>query len=376
MGSTTHVVLAGGGPAAVEALLALQAGAGDRVALTLISPEPELVVRAYEVLSPFREGRERRYPLARIAADAGARLRRDALASVDTEERVITLRSGSSEPYDELVIAVGARMVGTVAGAIQFQGARDANRLKELLSESRAGHHRSVAFIVPGGHTYQLPLYELALHTSAWLREREVFGVPLLVVSPEPVPLSSFGERASDEVASLLDAHGVQFVSAHAVRHEPGALLLAGGRTIDVDLAVALPRLAGPGLHGLPHDDDGFLPVDERGGVDGVRHVFAAGDATDFPIKQGGLAMQQADGIAELIVAELTGTPVPEPAARVLQAVLYGGRETRYLRARLGDELDASSEASSSPLWPESSKLVGRYLPKYLDSLDAARVAR
>jgi sulfide:quinone oxidoreductase len=376
MASTARVVVAGGGPAAVEALLALQAGAGERAALTLLSPEPDLVVRAYEVLSPFEEGRERRYPLAQIAADAGATLVRDALASVDPEERLITLRSGASEPYDELVIAVGARAVGTVAGAIQFQGARDAARLKELLSESRAGHHRSVAFVVPGGHTYQLPLYELALHTSAWLKERDVFGVPLLVVSPETAPLSAFGERVSLEVAALLDAHGVQFVRGHAVRHEPGALLLAGGQRIDVDLAVALPRLAGPALHGLPHDADGFLPVDAHGRVSSAPHVFAAGDATDFPIKQGGLATQQADGIAALIVAELTASPVPEPTALLLQAVLYGGRERRYLRAQLGDDLDASSEVSRSPLWPESSKLVGRYLSNYLDALDAARVAR
>ncbi len=370
------MVVAGGGPAAVEALLALQAGAGERAALTLISPDPDLVVRAYEVLSPFQEGRARSYPLAQVAADAGATLLRDALASVNTEERLITLRSGASERYDELVIAIGARAVGTIAGAIQFQGARDAARLRELLSESRAGHHRSVAFIVPGGHTYELPLYELALHTSAWLKEREVFGVPVLVVSPETGPLSAFGERVSGEIAALLDAHGVQFVTGHAVRHERGALLLAGGHRLDVDLAIALPRLAGPGLHGLPQDADGFLPVDAHGRVSDVAHVFAAGDATDFPIKQGGLATQQADGIAELIVAELTAAPTPEPPALLLQAVLYGGPERRYLRAQLGDEVDASSEVSSSPLWPESSKLVGRYLSKYLDGLDATRVAR
>jgi sulfide:quinone oxidoreductase len=375
MGSTARVIVAGGGPAAVEALLALRAGAGQRPRLCLISPDPDLVVRPYEVLSPFQERQAPRYPLSSIAADAGARLLRDALASVDADAGVVTLRSGTSEPYESLVVAVGARTAGTLAGAIPFQGARDANRLKELLSESRAGHHRSVAFIVPPGHTYHLPLYELALHTSAWLRERDVFGVPLLVVSPEASPLSAFGERASNEIVSLLEAQGIQFVRGHAVRHEPGALLLAGGQTLDVDLAVALPRLAGPALHGLAHDEEGFLPVDAQGRVAGVSHVFAAGDATDSPIKHGGLATQQADRIAELVVAELTGVAPPEPSAPVLQAVLYGGPQTRYLRARLGDDRDASSEVSSSPLWPESSKLVGRYLSSYLDSLDARRPA-
>src|SRR5437660_1145361 len=83
----------------------------------------------------------------------------------------------------------------------------------------------------------------------------------------------------------------------------------------------------------------------------------------------------QADRIAELVVAELTGAAPPEPSAPVLQAVLYGGTQTRYLRARLGDDRDASSVVSSSPLWPGSSKVVGRYLSSYLDSLDARRPA-
>lgn len=376
MASTARVIVAGGGPAAVEALLALQAGAGERAALTLVAPDQDLVVRAYEVLSPFQESAARRYPLTRVAADAGAALIRDAIAFVNPEARTVTLRSGATERYDELIVAVGARMSGTIAGAIEFHGARDAARLKELLGESRAGHHQSVAFVVPAGHTWQLPLYELALHTSTWLSEREVFGVPLLVVSPEAEPLSAFGPRVSDEVGGLLRAHRVEFISAHAVRHEDGALLLAGGRRLPVDLAIALPRLAGPAIQGLPQNDDGFLSVGESGRVIGVEHVFAAGDATDYPIKQGGLATQQADQIAASIAAELLSTPAPVPDALLLQAVLYGGRETRYLRARLSDAPDASSEASSAPLWPESSKLVGRYLSTYLDSLDAARVAR
>ena len=80
-----------------------------------------------------------------------------------------------------------------------------------------------------------------------------------------------------------------------------------------------------------------------------LEHVFGAGDVTNYPIKQGGLATQQADAIAALIVAQLAGAPSPEPPTPVLQAVLYGGRETRYLRARLGEELDATSERLEFP---------------------------
>src|SRR5437764_7710922 len=114
MPSRPRVLVAGGGPAAVESLLALRTLTGDRTELSLISPEPELVVRAYEVLAPFHERGEHRYPLTRIAEDVGCQLIRDALASVDPVQRTVALRSGSQTSYDALVIAVGARSLGTV----------------------------------------------------------------------------------------------------------------------------------------------------------------------------------------------------------------------------------------------------------------------
>ncbi len=375
MATQNRVVIVGAGPAAIETALALRELAGDRATLELISPGPELVVRAYEVLAPFREGREHRYPLARIAADLNMELIRDALASVDPSTKQLALRRGASRGYDQLVIAVGARHVETLPGAIPFRGMQDVARLKSLLLETHTGRHHSVAFVVPGGQTWPLPLYELAMHTSAWLAERQVHSVPLTLVSPERSPLGAFGTRVSEEVASVLEAHHIEFINAHAIRFQDERLLLAGSRELEVDIAVAMARLAGPRIDGLPCDEEGFLAVDEHGRVRGVEHVFAAGDATSYPIKQGGLATQQADTIAETLAAGL-GAPVqPTPFRPLLRAVLYGGRDTRYLHAELGDALQESSTASETPLWPESSKLVGRYLAPYLDALDEADAA-
>jgi sulfide:quinone oxidoreductase len=370
MADQQRVVIAGAGPAAIESALALRELAGDRAKLELISPGPELVVRAYEVLSPFHEGREHRYPLARVAADLNLELVRDALAGVDPARRQIALRQGAKRDYDHLIVATGARHADTLAGAIPFRGTQDAARLKSLLVETHSGRHHSVAFVVPGGYTWPLPLYELALHTSAWLAERQVHSVPLTLVSPERAPLATFGARVSEEVASVLDAHRIKFVNAQAVRFQDERLLLAGNRELDIGIAVAMARLAGPRIDGLPSDEEGFLPVDEQGRVRGIEHVFAAGDVTSYPVKQGGLATQQADTIAEALAGEL-GAPVQSAGFRpLLCAVLYGGRDTRYLRAELGDALEESSTVSESPLWPESSKLVGRYLAPYLDALD------
>ena len=56
------VLIAGGGVAAVEAALALRELAGERVALTLLAPDPELVYRPMTVAEPFAYGPAHRYP--------------------------------------------------------------------------------------------------------------------------------------------------------------------------------------------------------------------------------------------------------------------------------------------------------------------------
>jgi sulfide:quinone oxidoreductase len=64
-----HVVIAGGGVAGLEALIALRDLAGDPVRVTLVAPEPDFAYRALSVGEPFLATHTQRYPLARIAED-------------------------------------------------------------------------------------------------------------------------------------------------------------------------------------------------------------------------------------------------------------------------------------------------------------------
>jgi hypothetical protein len=92
-----------------------------------------------------------------------------------------------------------------------------------------------------------------------------------------------------------------------------------------VDRLITLPQPEGPRLFGLAHDKYGFIPVDSHGRVSGVDEVHAAGDVTAFPLKQGGLAAQQADAIAEVIAGE-PGVPLtPKPFSPVLRGLLMTG---------------------------------------------------
>jgi sulfide:quinone oxidoreductase len=210
-----------------------------------------------------------------------------------------------------------------------------------------------------------LPLYELALMTAGRLAERGVRDARLSLVTPERAPLELFGPEASEAVRDLLDARGIELhTSRYPTRFENGALSLIPDERLSTERVVSLPRLLGPSLAGLPADPDGFIPVDDDGLVHGEPDVYAAGDATTCPIKQGGIAAQLADAAAEAIAARL-GAPVePQPFRPVLRGLLLTGSTPRYLRAEVGR--GGSSRVSDHALWWPPSKISGRRLAPYL----------
>jgi sulfide:quinone oxidoreductase len=102
--------------------------------------------------------------------------------------------------------------------------------------------------------------------------------------------------------------------------------------------------------------------------VPGLDGVFAAGDATAFPIKQGGLAAQQADAVAEAIAASVGADVDPQPFRPVLRGVLLTGDSARFLRADISGEAGDDSTVAVEALWWPPNKLCGRYLAPYLSS--------
>jgi sulfide:quinone oxidoreductase len=100
--------------------------------------------------------------------------------------------------------------------------------------------------------------------------------------------------------------------------------------------------------------------------VDGLDGVFAAGDATFFPVKQGGLAAQQADAVAEVIAAAAGVDIEPKPFRPMLRGVLLAGRKPRFMRADISGGGGDDSTVSRAPMWAPANKVYGRYLSPYL----------
>ena len=363
-----RVVIAGGGVAALETLLALRDLAGERVSTTLVAPQPRFASRAMAVARVFARGRPRRVELAEVADEFVC----DNVAEVDPDARRIRCTSGKKIGYDHLVLAVGARARPAWHQGITLGEDPAEEALHSLLDEIERGYVAQVAFVVPGGTVWPLPLYELAVMTARQAWSMGMDRVRFALVTPEERPLAVFGRAPSQAVGELLDGCGIEFIgSTYASVGRCHVQLDPSGRRLNGVRVVSLPVLDGPDLPGVPADPSGFILADLHGRVPGLAGVYAAGDGAAFPIKQGGLAAQQADAVAESIAAAVGAAVNPEPFRPVLRAMLLTGGDTRYLQHAVAGG-DGDGAVATHELWSPAAKLASRYFTPYLLGRDDA----
>ena len=342
-----HLCIAGGGPAALEGALAVQALAEERVRVTLVAPGTTFDYRPLAVAEPFGLGEVARFSLPGMCAERGFAHARDALASVDVSRHQATLASGSTVDYDSLLAAVGARGEVALPGALTFRGSEDVAALRDALTKANA---------------WTLPLYELALMTARWA-EQERLPLEVWLVTHEARALGVFGPEVSARMGDRLDEAGVRLrTGAFAQAVEDGRLWLDMEGGFPVDLVVTLPRLVGPAISGLPADQHGFLLVDAHGRVDGAPDVYAAGDVTTRPLRQGGLATQQAAAAAAAIAVRAGASVDAGPYRPALRGLLLTGRRPEYFSREAGGAGEISEEA----LWWPPHKIASRHLGPYL----------
>lgn len=325
--------------AGLEALHGLRALAGERVDLTLIAPENEFVYRPLAVREPFDVGRVRQVPLTRAARQAGADFLGATVTAVDLEDKVASTSDGGALEYDALLMAVGATARPAIPNAITWDDRADS--VGGLVRDIDEGYSHSVVVVIPPGPAWPLRGYELALFIA-----READGMSAdhrtTLVTPQPPPLEFLGQRVVELVSNELQRAGVIELAAERVEverdHASTVVLHPSGQRIEADRILALPALRGQPIPGIPARDDGFIEVDEHCRVRGADGVWAAGDATGFPLKSGGFAAAQADAAAEDIAATAGAAVEARPfEAREEMAGLPAGR---YLKEQLAGSDD------------------------------------
>jgi sulfide:quinone oxidoreductase len=367
-----RVVIVGGGVAALEAALVLRDLAGERATVEICSARQDFVYRPYSVGEPFGTV-PKTYDLPALALRSGVEFHPESIVSVDDSARLATTFHGRSVPYDYLVLAAGVSRTWSVGGATTFFGMGDVSNVEGIIERLRTGQVRRAAFTMPTSGGWSLPMYELALLTEAELSRSGAEGYELTIVTPEHAPLQPFGRAVSAAIAKLLDERGIEVIpDAHPVRFQGGRLQVDPGASFGFDEVVSLPRIEGRAASGLDLDSEGFVRIDDHCRALHRDRVYAAGDTTSFPVKQGGIAAQQADVAAEAIAAEL-GLPIePSPFDPILRAVLWTGSESLYLQSRPNGGDDEPSTISTAPPWEGGrEKIVARRLTSFLADVDA-----
>jgi sulfide:quinone oxidoreductase len=365
-----EVLIAGGGVAGLEAAFALREFAGDRVAISIVAPTDEFVYRPMSVAEPFSSGWAQHYPLAKLADAAGATLVQGALVQVDVTNQKIRTSGGAELSYDELVICLGATLHKRYDHATNVDDAHMDELLHGLVQDIEGGYTHSLAFIVPTPMPWPLPAYELALMASerAWDTQTDL---SVTVLTPEKTPLAIFGTDVSLALSRLLAERKIEVVtSAYCEVPEAKTIRIhPSGRSLTADRIVALPELRGPAIIGLPSDNGGFIPIDAYGAISGVNHVWAAGDATDYPVKHGGVSAQMADTAARGIAALAGASVEPRKFDPVLEGVLLTGGRPRYMRGRSPGGTAVPSELPTLEHGDHPPKIAATYLAPHLAAL-------
>lgn len=365
------VVICGGGIAGIEGLLRLRRLAGDHVDITVLTPATHLHYLPRTVLEPFGLGRATRYPLEPILDDTGASWIPSALAWVDRNARIVHSAAGDAVPYDALLLAVGGKRMPASPHMDVFPDGFSEHPYRLLLDAIDFGVLTDLAFAVPQGAAWPLPLYELALLTA---QHAATAGkqVRITLITPDPRPLHVFGDNASNLVTGLLSEAGIETFCESIVRMPANqhVVLDPSGIELRPQRTVTLPRISGPNIRGIAGEATSrFLALDAHCrvlGTDG--RVFAAGDATKFPIKHGGLGAQQADTAAAGI-AHLAGVaPASRPLRPVIRGTLITGSGPFYLSAHVIAGRGLFTEIYRVPPWPQDDKIVAEELGPYLSS--------
>ncbi len=365
--SKPRIVIAGGGIAGIEAALALHELAPGRADVSLLAPNVDFLYKPLTVAEPFTHQPAETHELDPALAEIGVSFERAMVESVSPDEHTVTVPGGRTVPYDILIVCVGGKPSPAYDNVETFWSDRVDLPVDELIHRAHTLFGRTLTLVVPPATSWALPLYEMALLIRRRSEELGLSDLRLRFVTPEPAPLSVFGTRASAAIDQLFRARRISIeTGCRVVQDDQDDLHLSPqGVPLDSPVVLSLPVIEGPRIQGLPCDPRGFVPIDDHARVQGVADVYAAGDGVDFPVKQGGLATQQADAAAEHIAARLGAEIEPQPFVPVLRGQLLTGMESLNLKHGLTGG-SGEGDVSLDALWWPPGKVAGRYLSAWL----------
>lgn len=312
-----RVVIVGGGLAGIETALYLRSVLEDRISVTLISERDTFVYRPFLTYVAFGLPADQvQFDLRKIAEQHDFHLEIGRVDRVDPDGRRVRFGS-QSIAYDSLVLATGAsteseplpglRRSYTVWNTDEMMRLHD--RLERSVEEASTKQPARVVFLVPPGASWTGPIYELAMMMSAWLTwkgVRDAFDVRL--ITSESRHVEALGEQVHVRLAESLAYQQIETeTDRDARRVETGHVIFDDDGAVPFDILInaAVYMGAGP-RENLATGDRGFYQTDhDSRRLVSTDHIYAVGDGSDYPVKQGFIALLQADAAAEHITSAI-----------------------------------------------------------------------
>jgi NADH:ubiquinone reductase (H+-translocating) len=325
------VLIIGAGFAGFWAAVAARRVAGAKAKITLVAPEPSLVIRPrlYEARPETLA-----VPVLPLLSKVDISFVRGEATRLDTAAKTVTLASGEQLTYDRLVVATGSRMrrppvpgaelaysVDTQEEAIAFD-----RRLNEIARDVKDS---TVAVVGAGFTGLELALElrdRLVAHggTSAAERLRIVLIDRAETIGPElgPGPRPEIeAALAADRVELRLGA-GVRTLSKDRVTFDDGSVVTADAVVLSTGMT------ASPFAAQVPGERDRLrrVVVDATLKAPAAPEVFVAGDAGAADTGDGHQTLQSCQHAGQL------GRVAGENAARDLLGLpLVPYSQSRYL---------------------------------------------
>ncbi len=366
MSERVRILVAGSGPGALEATLALSRSEHLEPEISLISPQTEFHYRPNMVMEPFGVSETASYSVGEIIAHPNVHQWQGVIDRVDHQAGTAHSPEGDEFAFDAMVIATGTTPRAPLPEpAITLGLPGSIEEVTGIVGAVDRGELRSVVFTMPDGPTHRLPLYELSLMIADRAARQSGQQVDVALVTPEPSPLIIYGDDHSAHVAEFCRRLGVHVhANATVSLYDGNTVTLDDSTTHPAERLVSMPRLEPRTPQGVPTDENGFIPVDNLQRVKGTENLFAVGDVTDARVKQGGLATQEADAACQAIEAALGTREEATGLSGEIEALLLTATERVPLRARLTESGSVSLE-TAQPEGPVQ-KIYSRLLAERL----------
>jgi sulfide:quinone oxidoreductase len=223
---------------------------------------------------------------------------------------------------DGLLIATGGRFIKKLPGIehaiTPCEGMGAAEKIRDRLTEMQGG---TIAIGFAGNPKEPSamrggPMFEFLFGIDTLLRKqgrRDQFK--LVFFSPAEKPGNRLGEKAVKGLLGEMKKRDIQTELGHKMKSFEANKVKTEGAEFDADLILFMPGMTGNlwfDNSELPRSEGGLVRAGRNCKVEGLRHVYVAGDSGSYPgpdwmPKQAHMADLQAETAAKNMLAEFNG---------------------------------------------------------------------